>query len=204
MKSIKPLLTIVSCLFLNQVALANDEVYFDLHEQLFSETLLENRVSARYDLPKSYVTTNLNYSSTYYTTSDTGLFKVELKKPLTSWGVSLDVEYKFSDYNKEKRSIVLTAENGSSFIFGCSKVGIYFNGDKIYTPQDSERLSIMIRKDSLDTVTVNIHGSEVASVTRSDFSKLKYVELQLVRERDGSSSVSYSNDVMNNLIIAGE
>jgi len=202
MKSIKPLLIAISCLLLNQVTLANDEVHFDLHEQLFSETILEQRVLARYDLPKSYITTNLNYSTAYYTTSDTGLFKVELKKPLTSWGVSLDMEYKFHTYNREKRSIVLTAENGSSFIFGCSRNGIYFNGDLIYTPQNSERLSIMIRKDSLDTVTVNIHGSEVASVTRSDFSKLKYVELQLVREHYNSGGSS--DDILNNLIIAGE
>lgn len=202
MKSINPLLIVISYLFLNQVTLANDEIHFDLHEQLFSETMLEQMVSARYDLPKSYATTNLNYSSTYYTTSDNGLFKVELKKPLTSWGVSLDMGYKFHTLDDEKRSIVLTAENGASFIFGCSREGIYFNGDKIYTPQSFERLSIMIRKDSFDTVTVNIHGSAVASVTRSDFSKLKYVELQLVSER--YSHNNHSNDTLNNLIIAGE
>jgi hypothetical protein len=203
MKLKKQILIAISCLFLNQGILAA-ETYFDLNEQNFSEAMKEgNMISARYELLKSYVTTNLKHDATYHTLNDNGFFKIELKSPIANWGVSLDMGYKFFS-RSNLRSIIFTAENGTSLIIGLSNYysksfrgGVYFNGKRVYYPFEDERLSITINKSNNDTVTFNINGSEVASISKSSFDKLKFVEAQLIRE-------GAENDAMHNLIIGGE
>jgi hypothetical protein len=196
---------IISGLFLTPVALAANETHFDLSTQNFSEAMKEGEmISARYNLPKSYVTTNLKHDSTYHTLNDNGFFKVELKKPLTTWGVSLDMGYTFYSGTRDKRSIIFTADNGTALTIGLSyrhssvsTSGVFFNGTYVYDTDADERLSITINKDNTDTVTVNINGQEVASISKPSFSKLKFVEAQLIREQG-------DNDAMHSLIIAGE
>lgn len=190
-------------LLIAQNALAY-ETYFDLHAQDFSEAKKEGEmIWARYELPKSYVTTNLKHSSTYTTLDDTGFLKAELKEPPTTWGVSVDMSYGF--YSKSAyRSIVLTADNGTALIVGLSLYyvynqpgGVYFNGEKIYKTSTDERLSITINRNDAGLITVNINGSSISTLADYNFPKLQSVEAQLVV--DHSDHI----DRLNNLTISG-
>jgi len=126
---------VITGLFATQAALAVPSTHFDLNTQNFSEADIDGAmVSARYNLPDTYVTTNLKHDSTYHTLDDNGFFKVELKSPLTTWGVSFDMGYKFYSRNAY-RSIILTAENGTAltislaYHYSGSLGGVWFDGN---------------------------------------------------------------------------
>ena len=75
------------------------ETVFDLTAQHFSNSLDGQGEGARYDLPKTYVSTALKYEAGHYgrTTSFTSQkMDVEIKTPLTNWSVSFDMSYHLS------------------------------------------------------------------------------------------------------------
>ncbi len=204
MKVLKVLFAVFTGLMLNHAVMAQSayEAHFDLHTQDFSETKKDgDMIWARYELPKSYVTTNLKHDTTYHTLDDSGFFKVELKQPLKTWGVTVDATYKTDSKSKyERRAITLTADNGASLVISiayycCQNEGVIFEDERIYSPSYDERLNISVSQDNAYQVTIDINGS-VTKVVRPGFSNLKFVEVQLIQE-------SGQNDTLNNLSVAG-
>lgn len=179
------------------------ETHFDLNAQLFSETkTVDKMIGARYELPKSFVTTNLNYVGYYKTLNDYGHFNVELKQPIVSWGVSLDAFYGYDGYASDLRSIRLTAENGASIIISIQYSNVMVNGVKVYAPTlERQRMSFAINK-SADSLSINIDGRLADTISLASFDKLKFVELQLIQEHYSSSS--YTSDQLHGLTISGE
>jgi hypothetical protein len=189
----KLLITLSLSAVLSTAAFA-EKIHFNLHTQHFSETLKQKRIVAKYELPDSYVSTNLNRGSTYTTTDDNGYFNVELKKPLANWGISFDMRYDFSSHYNETRSIRLIANNGTSLTLTLQYNNVVFDGAKVYSASYSRpRIAIDISKDSSNTVKLSINGLKVASSTHAEFTNLKFVQLQLIHES--------GNDALNDLII---
>lgn len=203
MKLMKSLLTVAAALLISQNVIAS-ELHFDLHAQDFSEAKKEgDMIWARYELPKSYVTTNLKHTSNYTTLDGSGFLRSELKQPVTTWGVAIDAYYAFDHYS-HTRSIILTADNGQSLVIGLAEDerygsggGVIFNGTQVYSPSDAERLTIAINKDNAGTVNLNINGRTVATQENVSFPRLRSVETQLITEYG-------SPDVLNSMIISGD
>lgn len=196
-------LTTALTALMSQNVLAASQMYFDLHAQNFSETKKEgDMIWARYDIPNSYVTTNLKHTSTYNTLDDTGFMRVDLKQPLVTWGVAIDMRYAFA-YEKDRRSIILTSDNGESLIIGLttykstnSSGGVIFNGKRAFITGYDERLSISMSKNDTGQITLNINGS-ITTVDDLDFSQLRSVEAQLIVE-------SGESDMLNSFTIFGD
>jgi len=178
MKSIR-LKLLVAGLLLSSTVL-NAEILFDLQAQHFSKALEGNFEGARYDLPQSFVSTNLKYEDGKYTTKDNGgYFKVEIKEPKSDWSVSLDVWY-YMYYASRGRSIKLISNNGQSIDVFFSYKNITFDGKKVVSNlYDYERISVGFIQDG-DNIELYINGAKVGTAVRSAFGELKFVEAQLV------------------------
>lgn len=161
------------------------EIAFDLHEQHFSKSIAGEYEGARYELPKSFVSTNLKYDNGYYITENSsGYFNVEVKNPSDNWSVSIDTFYRFSINYKRTRTIKITSENGESVMVSFKYNDTKFNDEKVYGETTSTRVTTSLRKNGND-IELIINGEKAGSVARPSFSKLKYIELQLIQE--GSS-----------------
>ncbi len=193
--SYKLLLSIILTTLTTQTAIAA-QILFDLNAQHFSETLNDGGlVAARYNLPDSFVSTNLKYDQSYHSVSgdDTGSLAIELKQPIENWGVSFDIKYSFSGSFREKRSIKLTSDDGTTSTVSLSWHKVTFNGIDAYEPENFERLVIAIDKNNNEDIKLRINGDLVASTPSIGFSNLKFVEVQLISEN--------GLDSLNSLII---
>lgn len=187
------------------MASAEPKTHFNLHSQLYSETKnTDEMTGARYNLPDSFVNTNLIYEDGVYTTlNDRGFFKAELKDPARDWSVSIDAFYGVSSYLFKNRSIKISAENGESIIISIKRGNVTFNGENVYDAPTGARLTFGV-KNSDSKVELTVNGSKVATVEYPDFNKLKFVEVQLISEEMaylGSWDNGIYYDVLHDLTI---
>ena len=181
-------------------SLLNAEVSFDLHAQHFSKAIEGKFEGARYELPKTFVSTNLKYVDGRYTVdSDDGYFNVEVKTPKDDWSVTLDVTMYL---NNDKRALKLVADNGESLVVSFFYKNIQFDSKTVLdTLYFSERITVEILKNG-DNIELSINGAKVGTAIRPNFSKLKYVEIQL--NQDTTSSSGVSNDDLHSLTIGSK
>lgn len=179
------------------VVFAVPNIVFDLHEQHFSKAIEGGMQGARYDVGLAYVSTNTNYTQGYYTTTnDNGYFNVALKTPIENWSVSYDATYMFAPSFLETRSIKLTADNGNSVVVSFKYGDITFNNVTVGTPNDDGRFTVILEKDGVN-LDLYINASKVGSMDASSFSKLKFVDIQLINEQT-------LNDDLHNLVIGSK
>ena len=159
--------------------LANAEIAFDLHAQHFSKAIAGKYEGARYELPSSFVSTNLNYVDGYYTTkNDNGYFNVEVKIPKIDWSVSIDTWY-YAYYTTRGRSIKLISDNGESIDVTFYSDNVQFDGNKVVSSfNNSQRTSVGFIQNG-NNIELYINGVKVGTAVRANFQKLKYVEVQL-------------------------
>ncbi len=160
-----------------------DKIHFNLHAQHFSETMNDgDMAAARYELADAYVSTNLKFGDTYYTTNDNGFFVIDLKQSLSgNWGVSIDMGYTYP----ESRSIILKSQNGKSIIINI-EIGndaiVSYGGSDLVTDSYTGRLwraAISVNHEGGNIFTVDINGQSFSATLPEGFSSLSSVELQL-------------------------
>ncbi len=164
------------------VAMA-DKIHFNLHAQHFSETMNDGPMAAaRYELADAYVSTNLKFDETYYTTNDNGFLAVDLKQPASgNWGVSIDMGYTYP----ESRSIILKSQNGKSIIINIvigNDVVVSYGGSDIVTNSYTGRLwraAISVSHEGGNTFTIDVNGQSASATLPEGFSSLSSVEVQL-------------------------
>ena len=184
-------------------------ISFDLDSQNFANAISsDDMLSGRYSLAEAYVSTNLNYISGYYTTSnDHGYFNVEIKEPPENWSVALSARYVLSNHDAtyhQTRSIVFTGANGESFSISFKYNEVILDGENVYQPSSFQRLSISIVKNGTN-VELFINGSKVGTANKSNFPDLKFVSIQLIEEKTSSGAGSnYHSDILHSLIIGSE
>ena len=168
---------------------------FDLTAQHFSNSLDGDGVGARYDLPNVYVSTALQYTSGLYalTSSDTQTMAVEIKTPPSNWSVSFDMSYFLSN---DVHPIRLTSDTGKTITVSFFYNGIALNGVNIYTNYDylegTTAISGTITKNG-NTVICQIAGFVTKTITVSNFSKLKFVNVSLLRDGAGYDKLNGLN-----------
>ena len=156
---------------------------FDLTAQHFSNSLDGDGVGARYDLPNVYVSTALKYIGGYYAVTgyNTQTMAVEIKTPPSNWSVSFDISYFLSE---QTHSIRLTSDSGKTIIVAFRYNQIYLNGKVIYTDQNTLEgrapVSFTISKSG-NTITL-ITNLKTEKITVSNFSKLKFLNISLLRD----------------------
>jgi len=162
---------------------------FDLHAQHFSNSIDGDGVGAKYDLPKVYVSTALKYENGVYaltTSSATQTMSVEIKTPPVNWSVSFDVSY-YLYYIDNSHPIRFTSDTGKTITVSFKRHEIYLNGVKIYTNANyfefREAITGTITKSG-NTVTCTIAGYVSKTITVSNFSKLKYVNVSLLHDNN--------------------
>jgi hypothetical protein len=163
-------------------SLLNAKIAFDLHAQHFSKAIAGTYEGARYELPKSFVSTNLKYIDGKYTTkNDNGYFNVEVKSPRTNWSVSLDVWYKLY-YNNSARTIKLVADNGESISISFAPGDVVFDSKKVVTNlSGEERVTVEILRTG-NNIELSVNGKKVGTAVRASFATLKYVEVSLIND----------------------
>ena len=161
---------------------------FDLHAQHFSNSIDGEGEGAKYNLPRVYVSTALKYENGVYalTTFDAAqTMSVEIKIPPANWSVSFDMSY-YLYYNTHP--IRFTSDTGKSITLSFTANTITLNGVNIYYRANSilgrEEMTGTISKNG-NTVTCTIAGYVTKTITVSDFSRLKYVNVSLVHDSDG-------------------
>lgn len=172
------------------------ETIFDLGAQHFSNSIDGNGEGARYDLPKVYVSTPLKYESGHYgrTTSDSSQkLDIEIKTPLSTWSVSFDMSYYL---NSNIHPIRFTSDTGKTIIISFEWNEIFLNGSSVY--QNYNRLEqrtevVGTLSKNGDSVTLSVNGYFTQTVNISNFSKLKFISVSLVKD--------YGTDIMNGLNI---
>jgi hypothetical protein len=183
-------------------AFAEAEVAFDLHAQHFSKAIEGEFEGARYELPKAFVTTNLNYvDGSYWTESAGGILNVEVKEPIADWSVSVDAFYVLGTDYKKTRTIKVTSENGESVLVSFRYAVVTFNGETVYIPGERGRLTVAITQSG-DNIELAINGTIAGTASRASFGKLKYVDVQAIYESDSSSGSDY--DHINGLTIGSK
>ncbi|WP_022952037.1 hypothetical protein [Leucothrix mucor] len=178
------------------------EIAFDLHAQHFSKAIAGQYEGARYELPKAFVTTNLKYEDgAYVTKNESGVLNVEVKTPIPDWSVSVDAFYVMGNSQYKTRTIKVTSENGESVLVSFKNLAVTFNGVKVHTPSERQRMTVAITQNS-NEIGLVINGVIAGTATRATFGKLKYVDVQAIYEDDNSTGSDY--DRVNSLIIGSK
>jgi len=156
---------------------------FDLQAQHFSNSNDGDGVAAKYDLPNVYVSTALKYINGFYTlvSTSTQTMSVELKSPPANWSVSFDMSYYL---NNQTHPIRFTSDTGRTITVTFKYYYIFLNGVKIYNGSSldgSEAVTGTITKSG-NTVTCTIAGFVTKTITVSDFSNLKFVNVSLLHD----------------------
>jgi len=165
-------------------ALLNAEIAFDLQAQHFSKAIDGKYEGARYELPKTFISTNLRYQDGYYITKNSsGYLNVEIKEPRLNWSISCDTFYRFNINHKRTRTIKLISENGESIMVSFKYNDTRFNSKKVYGETTATRVTTAFKQDG-DKIELVINGVSVETVSKANFKKLKYVEIQVIQEGD--------------------
>ena len=153
-------------------------IVFDLDRQQFSNSLNSNYKiysrAGRYELPQVYVTVGMKYHHGFYEGGSGKSFNVEMKQPLLSWNVSMDILYNLYTKTHTTR---FTSDTAEAIQLSFSKGKVYFNGNAVFnlpTNRNSHTFSITVSKYN-DTVSLRINGSMSTTITVPNFSKLKFV-----------------------------
>ena len=175
---------------------------FDLSAQHFSNSLDGEGVGARYDLPNVYVSTALKYTAGLYTPTTnraTQTMAVEIKTPPSNWSVSFDMSYYL--YTKV-HPIRLTSDTGKTITVSFAKRKISLNAESISEPTNfyyRKEITGTITKSG-NTVTCQIAGYVTKTITVSNFSKLKFINVSLLLDHNEYNN--YQPDYLNGLNIS--
>jgi len=172
------------------------ETIFDLSQQHFANSLARKGVGARYNLPKVYVSTALQYANGQYwvINASSQNFQVEIKNAIDDWSVSYDMSYYLYNNHHPMR---LTDATGKTFTVSFAYNKIYVNSKVIYTSSSylEERTSAIVTLTKMgNKIQVSVAGYTNA-LYDTNFGRLKFVTID-------AQSDEYGKDTLNGLTIS--